>query len=131
MPSSAFLESSRGGTLADLHPLSEIRTRTTAMVLTTVGDPHVAYYWKRSCHSWPAAPKKYHPHPASMRFLRSHRPVRYVVLAAQQNRLDFAQIMDTKKIFLAKLAQGAIGEENAYLLGCPLSHSASGIHDGR
>src|SRR2546426_10493940 len=39
------------------------------------------------------------------------------MISQKENRLDFRAIMDGKKIFLAKLAQGAIGEENAYLLG--------------
>ncbi len=33
------------------------------------------------------------------------------------NRLDFADILDTGKIFLAKLPQGQMGKENAFLLG--------------
>ena len=33
------------------------------------------------------------------------------------NRLDFRGMVDSGKVFLAKLAQGAIGEENAALLG--------------
>src|SRR5207249_6584274 len=38
-------------------------------------------------------------------------------ISQKENRLDFRSIMDSKKIFLDQLAQGAIGEENAYLLG--------------
>ena len=33
------------------------------------------------------------------------------------NRLDFRDILDTGKIFLAKLPQGQMGKENAFLLG--------------
>ena len=39
------------------------------------------------------------------------------MVSQKEDRLDFRAIMDRRKIFLAKLAQGAIGEENAYLLG--------------
>jgi hypothetical protein len=39
------------------------------------------------------------------------------MVAQRENRFDFAEIMNGQKIFLAKLSQGAIGEENAYLLG--------------
>jgi hypothetical protein len=39
------------------------------------------------------------------------------MVAQKENKLDFRNIMDEGKIFLAKLAQGAIGVENAYLLG--------------
>jgi excisionase family DNA binding protein len=48
-------------------------------------------------------------------FLRP-KLIRYMV-AQKENRFDLAGIMNEGKIFLAKLAQGAIGEENAYLLG--------------
>src|SRR5262249_33603303 len=109
----AFLESNRGGTLADLRRFLIEPTHRNEF-LTTVGDPHVAYYWKKEFPLLSGRPQA----PILTRldaFLRP-KPVRYMV-AQQHNRLDFAQIMDTKKIFLAKLAQGAIGEENAYLLG--------------
>jgi hypothetical protein len=39
------------------------------------------------------------------------------MVAQPANRLDFAAIMNEGKILLVKLAQGAIGEENAALLG--------------
>jgi len=39
------------------------------------------------------------------------------MVAQKDSRLDFAEIMDKGKIFLARLSHGAIGEENAYLLG--------------
>ena len=112
----AFLESNRGGTLADLRRfLVEPAYRNE--FLTTVQDPHVAYYWKKEFPLLTGRPQA----PILTRLDAFLRPktVRYMV-AQQQNRLDFAQIMDTKKIFLAKLAQGAIGEENAYLLGALL-----------
>jgi len=41
--------------------------------------------------------------------------IRYMV--AQKEGLDFQNILDGRKIFLAKLAHGLIGMENAYLLG--------------
>ena len=48
-------------------------------------------------------------------FLRP-KLIRYMV-AQKKNRFDLGAIMNDGKIFLAKLSQGAIGEENAYLLG--------------
>jgi hypothetical protein len=39
------------------------------------------------------------------------------MVAQKANRLDFAEIMDRGRIFLARLSHGAIGEENAHLLG--------------
>jgi hypothetical protein len=35
----------------------------------------------------------------------------------KHDRLDFRWMMDSRKVFLGKLTQGAIGEENSYLLG--------------
>src|ERR1043166_1960401 len=39
------------------------------------------------------------------------------MVSQPENRLDFADIMDTGKIFLAKLSHGLLGRENSYLLG--------------
>lgn len=48
-------------------------------------------------------------------FLRP-KPLR-AMLAQRESRLDFREILDGGRIFLAKLAEGAIGSENAALLG--------------
>jgi TraM recognition site of TraD and TraG len=39
------------------------------------------------------------------------------MVSQRTNRLDFKRIMNERGILLARLSQGAIGEENAYLLG--------------
>src|ERR1035438_8350376 len=39
------------------------------------------------------------------------------MVSQPENRLDFGQIMDTGKIFLAKLPQGLMGTEDSYLFG--------------
>ncbi|MFM2296041.1 MAG: hypothetical protein RLZZ350_2454 [Verrucomicrobiota bacterium] len=39
------------------------------------------------------------------------------MVSQPENRLDFAHIMDSGKIFLAKLPEGLLGKENSYLLG--------------
>ncbi len=44
------------------------------------------------------------------------KPIRHMV-AQKENKVDFEDIMQNGKIFLAKLSQGAIGTENSYLLG--------------
>jgi hypothetical protein len=46
----------------------------------------------------------------------SQEPLRNMV-SQRVNKLDFADIMDSGKIFLAKLSTGLGGEENSYLLG--------------
>jgi len=48
-------------------------------------------------------------------FLRRRR-IRNIV-CQKESKINFREIMDEGKIFLCKLAHGAIGRENAYLLG--------------
>lgn len=109
----AFLESPKGGTLADLRRFlvePEFRDR----FLQTVQDPEIVYYWRREFPLLTGRPQA----PLLTRldtFLRP-RLIRYMV-NQRRDKLDFRRMMDERKIFLAKLAQGAIGEENAYLLG--------------
>jgi hypothetical protein len=109
----AFLESTQGGTLADLRRfLVEPDFRTS--FLKTVTDQEIVYYWTREFPVLTGRPQA----PLLTRldtFLRP-RLVRHMV-NQREDRLDFRQMMDGDKILLAKLAQGAIGEENAYLLG--------------
>lgn len=108
----AFLESSKGGTLADLRRfLIEKPYRDT--FLKTVQDPHIIYYWQKEF------PLLRNNSIGSIltrldTFLRP-KPIRYMVV--QKNTLDFEQLLDTKKILLIKLSQGLIGSENSYLLG--------------
>ncbi|MBV9497464.1 MAG: type IV secretion system DNA-binding domain-containing protein [Acidobacteria bacterium] len=109
----AILESSRGGTLVDLrHFLLEDAFRKE--YLKTVEDEEVVRYWKRE---FPLL--KGNPQASVLTRLNAFlRPklVRYMV--GQQNaHLNVRAIMDGRQILLVKLAQGAIGEENAHLLG--------------
>jgi len=109
----AFLESEEGGTLADLRRFL-IEPEYRKLFLATVRDPEVVYYWQREFPLLAGKPQA----PLLTRldaFLRP-KPIRYMV-AQRESRLDFGAIMNDGKIFLAKLAQGLIGEENAYLLG--------------
>ncbi len=112
----AFLESEEGGTLADLRRFL-IEPEYRKPFLATVRDPEVVYYWQREFPLLAGKPQA----PVLTRldtFLRP-KPIRYMV-AQRQSRLDFGTIMNEGKILLAKLAQGLIGEENAYLLGSVL-----------
>lgn len=109
----AFLECEQGGTLADLRRfLIEKDYRTE--FLKTVQDREIVYYWLKEFPLITGRPQV----PILTRLDTFLRPklVRNMV-AQHENRLDFAEIMNGRKIFLGKLAQGAIGEENAYLLG--------------
>lgn len=110
----AFLESSRGGTLHDVRRfLLEAGYRNE--FLTTVRDPDVVYYWRKA---FPALTgnKSVGPIVTRLDTFLSPKPIRYMV-AHGENRLDFRDIMDTGKIFLAKLSQGALGRDNSHLLG--------------
>ncbi|TAL03098.1 MAG: DUF87 domain-containing protein [Verrucomicrobia bacterium] len=110
----AFLESSRGGTLADLRRFlldAEFRNE----FLATVRDPDLVYYWRKGFPQL-GGNKSIGPVLTRLETFLAPKPVRYIV-SQQANRLDFAEIMDSGKIFLAKLSQGQIGKENAFLLG--------------
>jgi len=109
----AFLESERGGTLLELRRFLVDRD-FRAEFLRTVSDSEVLYYWQREFPLLVGKPQG----PILTRldtFLRP-KPVRRVVVE-RVNRLDFRGIVDGGRVFLAKLAQGAIGEENSALLG--------------
>ncbi len=109
----AILESERGGTLADLRRfLVEKDFRND--YLSTVLDDEVVYYWQHEFGLNSGKPQGSVVTRLNT-FLRP-KPIRYMV-AHGDNRLNVAKMMDRGKIFLARLPQGAIGEENAYLLG--------------
>jgi hypothetical protein len=109
----AVLESSHGGTLIDLRRFL-VEPGFRREFLETVQDPEIVYYWAKEFPLLTGKPQA----PVLTRldtFLRP-KPIRYMV-AQKESRLDFAKIMDEGKIILARLSHGAIGEENAYLLG--------------
>jgi len=108
----AFLESSEGGTLMDLRRFL-VEKDYRRSFLETIQDEDVIYYWRKV---FPQLSSR-HQAPILTRldtFLRP-KPIRFMV--AQKEGLNFQDIMDGRKIFLAKLAHGLIGMENAYLLG--------------
>jgi len=109
----AFLESDVGGTLLDLRRFL-VDPIFRRQFLRTVKDPEVVFYFEKEFEMLGGRPQA----PVLTRldtFLRP-KPIRYMV-AQKKTSLDFRKIMDERKIFLARLSQGAIGEENAYLLG--------------
>jgi len=110
----AFLESDQVGTIADLRRFL-IEPAFRNEFLKSVKDSEVVYYWQKSF-----------PHLSGNKSIGSiltrldtflaQKPIRHMV-SQRENRLDFAHIMDTGKIFLAKLPEGLLGRENSYLLG--------------
>lgn len=102
-----------GGTLLDLRRfLQDERFRREH--LRAVSDPEVVSYWE---HEFPRLSGR--PEISVLTRLNAFlRPevVRNVV-GHRENRIDFGGIMDSGKVFLAKLSGGLLGEENARLLG--------------
>ncbi len=109
----AFLESSEGGTLSDLRRFL-VEASFRQRFLTTVQDSEIVYYWQKEFPLLTGKPQG----PILTRLDTFLRPkvIRHMV-SQKDNRLDFAAIMNSQKILLAKLSQGLIGEENSFLLG--------------
>ena len=117
----AILESERGGTLYDLKRFL-VEKEFRESFLKTVKDKEVIYYWQKEFPLLSSNPQA----PILTRldiFLKS-KILRNIV-CQKENKLDFFKIMNEGKIFLAKLSQGIIGQENSYLLG---SLIVSAIH---
>lgn len=109
----AFLENEQGGTLIDLRRFL-VEASFRKEYLKGVKDPEVVYYWEREFPLLSGKPQA----PLLTRldtFLRP-KPIRYMV-AQKESRLDIRKLMDSGGVLLCRLSQGAIGEENAYLLG--------------
>lgn len=108
----AFLESKKSGTIADLRRfLVEADYRKD--FLTTVTDPEVVYYWQKEFPLLTGRPQA----PLLTRLDAFLRPQLIRRMVTQPTALDLGAIMNDGRILLVKLAQGAIGEENASLLG--------------
>jgi hypothetical protein len=110
----AFLESSEGGTLADLRRFL-IDDAYQKRFLRTVTDPDIVFYWE---HAFAELTGNKSKGPVLTRLdeFLSRKPIRYMV-SQKENRIDFAEIFDRSRILLVKLPQGQIGRENANLLG--------------
>lgn len=109
----AFLESERGGTLSDLRRFL-VDPGFRKGFLPTVRDPHARDFWTTEFPMLSGKPQG--SILTRLDTLLRSRLVRGVVTASEKP-LDFRRVVDDGRIFLAKLSQGAIGEENAALLG--------------
>lgn len=110
----AFLESSQGGTLADLRRFLLDKDFRTAF-LKTVEDPEAVFYWEKGFPQL-GGNKSIGPILTRLESFLSPRSIRYMV-SQKSNRLDLADIMNGGKILLACLPQGRMGRENSHLLG--------------
>ncbi|MEI6357444.1 MAG: type IV secretion system DNA-binding domain-containing protein [Verrucomicrobiota bacterium] len=109
----AFLHNSRTGTLPELRRFL-VSPEFCAQVLKTVTSPEVVYFWEHEA----ALASKSAIGSILVRLdelLRSESLLH--ILGQRANKLDFADIMDSRKIFLARLSKGLVGQANAYLLG--------------
>ena len=110
----AFLESKQGGTLSDLRRFL-LEPSFRKQFLETVHDPEIIYYWHKVFPQLTGG-KSIGPVLTRLQDFFSRKPLRNMV-SQRENKLDFADIMDSGKIFLAKLSEGLCGAENSYLLG--------------
>jgi hypothetical protein len=110
----AFLESPNHGTIADLQRFL-IEPAFRNEFLKTVQDSQVVYYWQKSFPHL-SGNKSIGSILTRLDAFLSKKPIRHLV-SQPENRLNFAHIMDTGKIFLAKLPEGLLGRENSHLLG--------------
>ncbi|HVT16690.1 MAG TPA: type IV secretion system DNA-binding domain-containing protein [Thermoanaerobaculia bacterium] len=102
-----------GSTLLDLREFLVDR-ETREQLLAAVDDPYLLSYFRHEFQL--AAGKSVGAILTRLDgFLRS-KTVRQIV-GARESRLDLRAVVDQGNIFLARLSQGAIGEENAALLG--------------
>jgi hypothetical protein len=102
-----------GSTLLDLREFL-VERQTRERLLAPVDDPYLRSYFR---HEFALAAGKSVGAILTRLdgFLRS-KTVRQIV-GARESRLDLRSVVDRGQIFLARLSQGAIGEENAALLG--------------
>src|SRR5579863_7954689 len=102
-----------GSTLLDLREFL-VDKQTRERLLQAVDDPYLLSYFR---HEFALAAGKSVGAILTRLdgFLRS-KTVRQIV-GARESRLDLRKVVDQGQIFLARLSQGAIGEENAALLG--------------
>jgi hypothetical protein len=102
-----------GSTLLDLREFLVDR-QTRERLLAAVDDPYLLSYFRHEFQL--AAGKSVGAILTRLDgFLRS-KTVRQIV-GARESRLNLRSVVDRGQIFLARLSQGAIGEENAALLG--------------
>lgn len=109
----AILESQNGGTLLDLRRFL-VDDRFRKAFLSTVADPEIRFFWEKE---YPLIGSR-SIGPILTRLDTFLRPklIRHIV-GQKDGKLDLGEVMRGKKVFLAKLSLGLIGEENAYLLG--------------
>jgi hypothetical protein len=109
----AILESTSGGTLLDLRRFL-IDDGFRKEYLSTISDQEVHFFWEKE---YPLiGTRSIGPIVSRLDTLLRSKLLRHI-LGQRETKLNLADAMNGGKIFLAKLSQGLIGEENAALLG--------------
>jgi DNA helicase HerA-like ATPase len=109
----AVMGMERGGTLLDLRRFlldADFRNR----VLADLHDEETIFFWRQGFRQ--IGTRAIGPLLTRLDMFLRPKPVRAIVAGATP-ALDVPALLDSGGILLARLAQGAIGEENAYLLG--------------
>lgn len=123
---SAFLEHSEGGTLVELKKFL-IDKEYRDNFLRNVHDDQIRYFWEKE---FPLLRGKAEGSILT-RLDTFLRPKLMRNIVSQRKGIDLEQILNNKKILLVKLAQGIIGDENAYLLGTLLVSKLHQVVMGR
>jgi len=123
---SAFLESAQPGTLVELRRFL-IEKEYRQAFLRNIRDPAISYFWEKEFPLLRGAPLS--SILTRLDILLRPKLVRNVV--GQPKGIDCEEIVNGKRILLVKLAQGLIGEENAYLLGSLLISKIHQVVMGR
>ncbi len=123
---SAFLESDQIGTLIELRRFL-IEKEYRQGLLRGVRDPAISYFWEKEFPLLRGGPLS--SILTRLDILLRPRLMRNVL--GQPKGIDCEELINGKKILLVKLAQGLIGEENAYLLGSLLISKVHQVVMGR
>ena len=110
----AIMESSPSATLSDLRRfLAEKDYRRKIIKALPKGE--VEYFWQEVFPHLPGG-KSIGSVLTRLHTFLGHESIRLMV-AQPENRLNFGSIMDSRKIFLAKLPEGLMDPEDSYLFG--------------
>lgn len=112
----AILDSSAPATLLDLRRFL-VEDGFRASFLKRVEDSEIRYYWNKEYPLLRGKPQA----PILTRLNAFLRPKSIRAMVSRREKsLDVRSLMDSGRILLAKLSQGRVGQENAYLLGALL-----------
>jgi len=123
----AFLESSQGGTLADVRRFL-LEPAWRERFLKTVRDPEVLYYWRKG---FPQLTGNRSVGPILTRLgeFLSPKPIRYMV-AQKKNRLDFADILEWQDP-LRQTAPRPDRQQQRISFGLPSPRQVPTVGDGQ